>query len=308
MQYDRHLQRVPTRQEYITSNPLCTVELSTQQFAGKNEPCRPCHLNIPFTYPSASERTLVVANVLLRPFFTRHRKHPSSANVIEQYFEGAVRHSKYTSPSVSTQTSPARASFGTSPANREAAAMDFLLTAFAPYPSQSSPYSCGNKRSFARSAFSDIFCPRPLDFSSSSTGIITIWKECPPKPRGTRKEIRFALGFAISNQISEARLAPEITFIQSVFSITIGILTVFLSTGCVLCEHYTKTRHTAQSRSRASALQQSIRQFGRTSLDKLFSDDSIPYVCKLTGSNVGVNGNKVTLPHHMAMFIRQATF
>ena len=108
--------------------------------------------------------------------------------------------------------------------------MDFLLTAFAPYPSQSSQYSCGNWRSFARRALRDIFCLCPLDFPSSSTGIITIWNEHPPNPRGARIDIRFALGFAISNQTSAARLTPETTFIQSVFSITIGITTIFLST------------------------------------------------------------------------------
>ena len=47
-------------------------------------------------------------------------------------------------------------------------------------------------------------------------------------------------------------------------------------------------------------------QTGRTlSLDKMLRDDSIPYGYKLTGGNVGVSGKKITIPHYMAMFIRQ---
>ena len=39
------------------------------------------------------------------------------------------------------------------------------------------------------------------------------------------------------------------------------------------------------------------------SLDTLLECASVPYGIKLTGGNVGVSGRKVTLPHHMSMFL-----
>ena len=42
---------------------------------------------------------------------------------------------------------------------------------------------------------------------------------------------------------------------------------------------------------------------GRTlSLDRLLESGEVPYGIKLTGGNVGVSGNKLTIPHYMAIF------
>lgn len=43
---------------------------------------------------------------------------------------------------------------------------------------------------------------------------------------------------------------------------------------------------------------------GRTlSLDRLLESGDVPYGIKLTGGNVGVSGNKLTIPHYMALFV-----